>query len=59
MAYTALIVRFIDKLRKKTSQIGSLHSAEITKVEEFWTKNVQRQHEVVESMCKSKYNSLK
>lgn len=58
---TALVVRFIDKLRKKTSHFGPLHPNEITKAEELWTIYVQRQeyYEVVDSIYKSKSNNLK
>ena len=58
---TALVVRFIDKLRKNTGPVGPLGPTEITKAEEFWTKYVQRQqyYEVVESIYKSKFNNLK
>ena len=57
---TALVVRFIDKLRKNTGPVGPLGPTEITKAEELWKKYVQRQqyHEVVESIYKSKFNNL-
>ena len=37
---TALVVRFIDKLRKNTGPVGPLGPTVITKAEELWTKFV-------------------
>ena len=57
---TALALRFVNKLRKKTNQNGPLDATEITNAETLWTKFVQRQQygEVVDSINKSKRNNL-
>lgn len=57
---TALALRFVNKLRKKTNQHGPPDASEIANAEMLWTKHVQRQqyHEVVDSINKSKRNNL-
>ena len=57
---TALALRFVDKVRKKTRQCGPPDTNELTKAEEMWTNYVQRQHypDVVECLRKSKPNNL-
>ena len=58
---TALALRFVNKLRKKTNQHGPLNANEKEVAEILWTKYVQRQQysEVVNSISKSKSNNLK
>ena len=57
---TALALRFVNKLRKKTHQHGPLNVNEMEIAEILWTKYVQRQQysEVVNSISKSKSNNL-
>ena len=57
---TALALRFVNKLRKKTNQHGPLDANEMELAEILWTKYVQRQQysEVVNSIMKSKSNNL-
>ena len=40
---TALALRFVNKLRKKTNQHGPLNANEMEIAEILWTKYVQRQ----------------
>ncbi|MEW8544196.1 MAG: integrase [Candidatus Thiodiazotropha sp.] len=58
---TALALRFVDRLRKKTSPMDPLHPDEIAKAEELWTRYVQKQqyNDVLESINESKFNILK
>ena len=56
---TALALRFVDKVRKKTRHCGPPDTNELTKAEEMWTNYVQRQHypDVVECL-KVKYKGI-
>ncbi|GBM28328.1 hypothetical protein AVEN_229512-1 [Araneus ventricosus] len=41
---TAYVLRFLGKLGSRSTQIGPLVAAEISEDEEFWVKQVQREH---------------
>ncbi|XP_055943575.1 uncharacterized protein LOC129974831 [Argiope bruennichi] len=41
---TAYVLRFLGKLKGRSSQRGPLVAAEISEAEEFWVKQVQREH---------------
>ncbi|GBO08570.1 hypothetical protein AVEN_154299-1 [Araneus ventricosus] len=41
---TAYVLRFLGKLGGKSTQTGPLVAAEISEAEEFWMKQVQREH---------------
>ena len=60
---TAWVIRFIEKLRKRTNLSGPLKSTEIRKAETMWTAYVHVQHteysNVIDSISKEKSNNLR
>ena len=58
---TAWVIRFIEKLRKRTNLSGPLKSTELSKAETMWTAYVQRTEysNVRDSISREKSNNLR
>ena len=58
---TAWVIRFIEKLRKRTNLSGPLKSTEISKAETMWTAYIQHTEysNVIDSISKEKSNNLR
>ena len=57
---TALVLRFLDKLRKKTDRNGPLDATEISRAEKLWTANIQRTkyRDIIDCIEKKRSNNL-